>query len=58
MSCSPRQLATILFLGASLSSLQAFPGANVPWTTYEAENMTINMTGLSFIHFLFFEIRI
>jgi hypothetical protein len=42
MSCSPRQLVIILFLGASLSSLQASPGANVPWTTYEAENITIN----------------
>ena len=42
MSCSLRHLAIILFLGASLSSLQASPGANVPWITYEAENMTIN----------------
>jgi hypothetical protein len=40
MSCPLRQLATILFLTASLHSLQAAPGANVPWVTYEAENMT------------------
>ena len=32
----------LLFFGASLCSLLAFPGANVPWTTYEAENMIIN----------------
>jgi len=37
-----RQFAIVLFLGASLSSLQASPGANVPWTTYDyvAGNMT------------------
>jgi hypothetical protein len=42
MSYSLRQLAIILFLGTSLHSVQADPGANVPWTTYEAVNMTIN----------------
>ena len=42
MSNLLRGLATILFLGASLHSLRASTGANVPWTTYEAENMTIN----------------
>ncbi len=42
MSCSPLQLAIILFLGASLHQLRASPGANVPWTTYDyaAGNMT------------------
>ncbi len=40
MSYVSRQLAIILFLGASLHFVQANPGANVPWTTYEAENMT------------------
>jgi len=42
MSCSPLQLAIILFFGASLDLLQASPGANVPWTTYDyaAGNMT------------------
>jgi hypothetical protein len=39
-SCFLRHLAIILFLGASLHSIQASPGANVPWITYEAENMT------------------
>jgi len=29
-----------MFFGASLCSLQASTGANVSWTTYEAENMT------------------
>jgi hypothetical protein len=33
-------LAIILFLVASLHSLRASPGANVPWITYEAETMT------------------
>ena len=40
MSYPLRQLAIIIFLGSSLHSLQASPGANVPWITYEAENMT------------------
>src|SRR5208283_5331044 len=40
MSYPLRQLAIILFLGSSLHSLQASPGANVSWITYEAENMT------------------
>jgi hypothetical protein len=39
MSCPLRQFAIITFLAASLHSSQADPGANVPWTTYEAENM-------------------
>lgn len=40
MSYSLRQLGIIIFLGASLHSIQASPGANVPWITCEAENMT------------------
>ena len=32
----------MLFLGASLHSSQASSGANVPWKTYEAVNITIN----------------
>lgn len=37
-----RQLPIILFLAASLHSVQANPGANVPWTSYNyvAGNMT------------------
>ena len=42
MSYLSRLLAIIVFLGTSLQVLRAAPGANVPWTTYEAENMTIN----------------
>lgn len=42
MSYLSRLFAVILFLGTSLPVLRAAPGANVPWTTYEAENMTIN----------------
>lgn len=42
MSSWLRQFAIILFLGASLRPLQAAPGANVPWLTYEAEDMTNN----------------
>jgi hypothetical protein len=42
MSLSLRQLAIIMFLGASFHTLRAAPGANVPWITYEAENMTKN----------------
>src|SRR6266404_5023943 len=34
------RLALILTLGISLNSALAFNGATVPWTTYEAENMT------------------
>src|SRR5215472_2328601 len=37
-----RPLTALLFLGTSLYSLQASTGANVPWITYEAEDMTIN----------------
>jgi hypothetical protein len=40
MSYALRQLAIIFFLGASLHSVHADPGANVPWTTYYAVNMT------------------
>jgi hypothetical protein len=42
MSYSLRQLAIITFLAASLHSVQANPGANVPWITYDyvAGNMT------------------
>ncbi|HWX22520.1 MAG TPA: glycosyl hydrolase family 28-related protein, partial [Candidatus Binatia bacterium] len=36
------RLAVILALVLSLPSAHAFSGATVPWTTYEAENMTIN----------------
>ncbi len=42
MSYSLRQLAIIIFLGASLHSVRADPGADVSWITYEAVNMTIN----------------
>jgi len=42
MSHPLRSLGIILFLGASLHLVRADPGANVPWITYEAENMTIN----------------
>src|SRR5271170_464151 len=42
MSISLRQPAVILLLAASLHSLRAGPGANVPWVTYEAESMTNN----------------
>jgi hypothetical protein len=42
MSYPLRQLAIILCFVASLNSLQASPGANVPWITYEAENMTVH----------------
>jgi hypothetical protein len=37
-----RQLAIIIFLGTSLRSIEAVPGANVPWISYEAENMANN----------------
>jgi hypothetical protein len=37
-----RQLAIALFFSAFLPSLHAAPGASVPWTTYEAEDMTNN----------------
>src|SRR5271165_1033747 len=42
MWISLRQLPVALFLGTSLYSIQAAPGAYVPWTTYEAEDMTNN----------------
>ncbi len=40
------QIMIVLLLGASLHSVQASPGATVPWTTYEAENMTTTGTVL------------
>ncbi|MGH7975030.1 MAG: glycosyl hydrolase family 28-related protein [Limisphaerales bacterium] len=42
MSYSLRQLTLIIFISVSLHSVQANPGAAVPWITYEAEDMTIN----------------
>ncbi|MGH7978516.1 MAG: glycosyl hydrolase family 28-related protein, partial [Limisphaerales bacterium] len=36
-----RGLVTAMALVVSLSTARAFNGATVPWTTYEAENMTI-----------------
>ena len=42
MSYPLSQLAIIIFWCASLHPVQANPGANVPWITYEAENMTIS----------------
>jgi Alpha-1,3-glucanase catalytic domain D1/Alpha-1,3-glucanase catalytic domain D2 len=44
MLYSLRQLTLIVFISASLHSVhaQTSPGANVPWTTYEAEDMTIS----------------
>jgi len=37
-----RQFVGLLLFGICLPSLQASPGANVPWITYEAENMAIS----------------
>lgn len=34
--------ATVVALIVSLSTARAFNGATAPWTTYEAENMTVN----------------
>jgi len=39
-----RQLAVIICLWASLCSAQSFRGADIPWTTYEAEDMTTTGT--------------
>jgi hypothetical protein len=46
-NCSPplffhpmRQLAVMICLNASLCSAESFRGADMPWTTYEAEDMT------------------
>jgi Pectate lyase superfamily protein/Divergent InlB B-repeat domain/Abnormal spindle-like microcephaly-assoc'd, ASPM-SPD-2-Hydin len=39
-----RRLSPILFLAGSLASTLAFSGANVPWTTYEAESMATTGT--------------
>src|SRR5258708_4053451 len=41
-SSSLRALCFILFLTVSLCPAMAFTGATVPWTTYEAENMTVS----------------
>jgi hypothetical protein len=40
--CRTRLFAFVVLSIVSTYSAQAFSGANVPWTTYEAENMTIN----------------
>ncbi|HMD54840.1 MAG TPA: coagulation factor 5/8 type domain-containing protein, partial [Phycisphaerae bacterium] len=40
--CRTRLLAFVVLSIASTYSAQAFSGATVPWTTYEAENMTIS----------------
>ena len=40
--CRTRLFAFVVLSIVSTHSAQAFSGANVPWTTYEAENMTIN----------------
>ena len=39
-----QRIAAILALLISLSSAQAFSGAAVPWTTYEAEDMATTGT--------------
>jgi Pectate lyase superfamily protein/Divergent InlB B-repeat domain len=41
-ACLARGLVIITALIISLSTTKAFNGATVPWTTYEAENMTIS----------------
>ncbi|HXI85004.1 MAG TPA: glycosyl hydrolase family 28-related protein [Verrucomicrobiae bacterium] len=46
MKAKMLNLAVILTLVISLDSALAFSGATVPWTTYEAENMTNNGTVL------------
>ena len=38
--------ALILSLGASLCAAESFRGADIPWTTYEAEDMTNTGTTL------------
>jgi len=40
--CRTRLFAFVVLSIVSTHSAQAFSGAAVPWTTYEAENMTIN----------------
>ena len=40
--CQTRLFAFVVLSIVSTHSAQAFSGAAVPWTTYEAENMTIN----------------
>src|ERR1700722_17010308 len=40
--CRTRLLVFVGLSIISIHSAQAFNGATVPWTTYEAENMTIN----------------
>ncbi|HEY5069318.1 MAG TPA: glycosyl hydrolase family 28-related protein, partial [Candidatus Acidoferrum sp.] len=41
-----RQIAVIICFNASLCSAQSFRGADIPWTTYEAEAMTNTGTTL------------
>lgn len=41
-SCQRRAAGVVLGLCLSLASAKASPGAAVPWTTYEAENMMIS----------------
>jgi len=40
------QLAVMVSMGASLCSAQSFRGADIPWITYEAEDMTNTGTAL------------
>ena len=40
------KFALIMFLGISLCSAESFRGADIPWTTYEAEDMTNTGTTL------------
>jgi len=40
--CRTRFFALVVLSLVSIHSAQAFSGATVPWTTYEAENMTIS----------------
>jgi hypothetical protein len=42
MPYAPRLFAVLAFLSTSPCCLRAAPGASVPWTTYEAETMTLN----------------
>lgn len=39
-----RLLTVLIFLGGSLCSAQSFRGADIPWTTYEAEDMSTTGT--------------
>jgi hypothetical protein len=40
--CPARVFVLVVLFLVSIHSARAFSGASVPWTTYEAENMTIN----------------